>query len=355
MFRHFVIWFSVLSGSLGGCAMQTGKLGPANIDYWRLLENDQFADAYFNYLNAHVLLEGSDEEKQRVREKALAVIKPFMKSGNPAAQMWYGEISLLLGMKKVSNLLTYQRNMLRSANSGYLPATRTVARVSRIGMFLPKDLEMAVQLIKDNAKYGHAQDIAVLAALYKTGKGVKKDTNEYFKLQTKAALTGGGRQRNALAQAYMLGTGGTKNLPLAFAWYEVGKGDNFSNAISAIFRNASIILEKLSADEKNVAKGLLTEKRSEVNEFYENIVSEAEKGDLFYQRILGRKYLSGEGVKQDFAEAAKYLVLAVSNESNKQRLYDLIGVILAVSKLSDGQRKKFDSFLSTVKNRSVVI
>jgi TPR repeat protein len=73
----------------------------------------------------------------------------------------------------------------------------------------------------------------------------------------------------------------------------------------------------------NLENGIKAYKKSDYIQALELLYPIAEKGNILAQGILGRMYLRGEGVTQNYQEAAKWYRLAAKSCDDKSSHYHL--------------------------------
>jgi TPR repeat protein len=184
--------FRVVSGcllllALVGCASTQGSKENlySNKSY---LDDHAFIEAYLSFVEAdsQYLKTFSAESK-----KALASVSQNLKahadSGNPIAQLSYGNSQYLIDYK--SNARLFKNMLQKSASSGYLPANRKLAQFYRSGQHFGKQEGKALEILESNASYGHERDIKVLLVLYKKLPHIGVNSEKYKELEKKLELS----------------------------------------------------------------------------------------------------------------------------------------------------------------------
>lgn len=310
------------------------------------LDDQSFKTTYIRYSEAQSehLSNFSKESRKNYIELAKQLL-PFAESGNPVAQLAYGE-SLLYESPR-----SYKKWLLKSAGNDHLPALRKLATFYRTGQHVGKDLDKAVDMIKNNANYGHASDIAVLAVLYRTGKGVQKSPETYYSLMIESAFLGSLSSQRSLGQDFRDGYGGEKDLIRAYAWYAIStnnkKGPKYNESV---LQSIEAIKKRLSGDQVNDALDLVNSIEKNITAKTTELIDKAKSGDLTSQRIYGHRSFIGDNfIEKNYILAATWLSIAINNPLNKQVAYDKSRLILALNRLNEDELKKVQNNLQKEK------
>lgn len=313
-----------------GCANQATKKGGE----WSM-NDENFLMAMHDYHGASTRYWSRNKEQAKNdMEIAAKRLYPFAKDGNPAAQYLYG--GSLVYSNQGRGIGPW---MIKSSDSGFLPAKRKLTGFYRTGYGVVKNQDAAIKIIKENVKYGHAQDISVLAALYRIGKGVKKDPKRYYEIMTEAAMLGHSSSHSALAQAYGSGYGEKEDLIKSYAWYEISFMNSYAH-YKNMTGNVRIIKKSMSEPDLNKAKNLKEDLADEIALTTSNLIKKAKEGDLISQRVYAYRCFTGDAfVKKDHLEAATWLSIAGGDLKNSQRDYDQYTFAISLNTLTEKDKK----------------
>jgi len=141
-------------------------------------------------------------------------------------------------------------------------------------LYQARQYERAFPVCSKDARRGGIEAQFKLGAMYSLGQGVKEDASEAAKWYRKAAEQGDDDAQFLLGLQYYKGIGIKKNYTEAIKW----------------LRKAAI--------QGN------TDAQAIIGDVY---LKAAEQGDALGQFLLGLDYYKGQGVKQDYAEAIRWL------------------------------------------------
>jgi TPR repeat protein len=184
MYKAVVSWLLLLV--VAGCASTLPKES-VNV-YKSYLADGEFIEVYLSFIEAErQYIETDSDESINALPIASQSLKVFADNGNPIAQFSYGNSQYLIDYK--FNAPTFKDMLLKSANSGYLPAKRKLARFYRSGQHFGKHESKALEILESNAEYGHERDIKILLLLYKKLPNIGVNSEKYRQLEKKLALS----------------------------------------------------------------------------------------------------------------------------------------------------------------------
>ena len=145
---------------------------------------EKFERAYLEYIiaDAKYLSTFSGDSKEALKSSALK-LKRYAKRNNPIAQLAYGTALYIHDPKKNTNV--FKKMLKKSAGLGYLPATRKLAMFYRSGKHFGKQPQKALELLEENASFGHERDLRVLVNLYKRLPDYGERSQAYLDLKRK--------------------------------------------------------------------------------------------------------------------------------------------------------------------------
>ena len=158
------------------------------------------------------------------------------------------------------------------------------------GQGVAKDEEMAEELYKLAISYGSMEAKANLGGVYYN----KGDYTEAFPLLSDAAADGLNSAQYLLGCMYRSGSGVTKNEDIAIRWYKLAAAQGHEKAIAC--------LDDMYFDE-------------EAPEAFDWVKKRAQEGDAYSQYRLGKFYMEGTVVEQDYDEAKKWLDKAAQQDN----------------------------------------
>jgi len=161
----------------------------------------------------------------------------------------------------------------------------------QLGMIFSGDHDdiSAAKWFRKAADKGLMEAQSFLGNIYWEGVGVNKDASEAVKWWRKAAEQGYTTAENNLGQCFLTGQGVTKNKQEGIKWLRRAAAKGYGNATAALAE----LQEEPSMTEQ----------------------SPTTKEDALAQNNLGFSYLTGDGVRKDPVEAAKWLSRAARNGS----------------------------------------
>ena len=158
------------------------------------------------------------------------------------------------------------------------------------GRGVAKDEEMAEDLYKLAISYGSMEAKANLGGVYYD----KGDYTEAFPLLSDAAADGIDSAQFMLGCMYRWGYGVTRNEDIAIRWYKLAAEQGHEKAIAC--------LDAMYFDE-------------EAPEAFDWVKKRAQEGDAYSQYRLGKFYMEGTVVEQDYDEAKKWLDKAAQQDN----------------------------------------
>lgn len=158
------------------------------------------------------------------------------------------------------------------------------------GHGVAKDEEMAEELYKLAISYGSMEAKANLGGVYYN----KGDYTEAFPLLSDAAADGIDNAQYLLGCMYRWGDGVTRNEDIAIRWYKLAAAQGHEKAIAC--------LDDMYFDE-------------EAPEAFDWVKKRAQEGDAYSQYRLGKFYMEGTVVEQDYDEAKKWLDKAAQQDN----------------------------------------
>lgn len=268
-------------------------------------------DLYDTYRES--LFKKSPAENKATVEKLF----PLAEKGDPESQFKLG-MHLFMGMGIELDRNKADQFYLKASNQGHADAQYNLGWSYSIRKHEDRENNpiKAFQWFEKAAYNGHCMAQDKLASCYLLGDGVDSDVQKRFLWNLKAARQGLLSAIDNIAGAYKNGSGTDKNLSLAIDWYTVAAEANYQ------FSQQSLAEIYLSYKEYRQA--------------FNWYLKAANQGSVESMYQVGCLYADGNGVTQDFVEAAKWLSKA-SEEGNlraQDRLQNL-------SKKSSGFFGKF--------------
>ncbi len=146
---------------------------------------------------------------------------------------------------------------------------------------------------------GHAQAQYVLGFCHKHGQGVEQNHQEVVRWYRMAAEGGDAQTQYLLGQMYANGEDVEQDVQEAVKWYRMAaKGGDA--------RATKILSDMYETDGALRRRGFEENSRDAVMQCHRA----AEQGDARAQTKLGRMYLYGEGVSQNYVDALAWYILA---------------------------------------------
>jgi TPR repeat protein len=252
------------------------------------------------------------------------------------------------GMQEGRPLTDLAINMYRrAAEYGHAEAQYVLGRNYDYARGVARDYAEARDWYEMAARQGHAAAQTDLGLLYELGQGGKADPQEAVRWYRRSAEQGYARGQYNLATMYDYGIGIGEDFEAASKWYkraadqgnaaaqnnlgilyELGQGVPRDTDISAsLYRQAA----EQGHRNGQYNLGRMYDSGISVAQDYEQAAKwyrrAAEQGYRFSQAKLGVLYERGLGVEQDYAEAAKWYRLAA--EQGHAEAQDLLGILYA--------------------------
>lgn len=137
-------------------------------------------------------------------EAAVAELTPLVNSGDPAAQVLYGDMHMK-GQGVIQNHVMAWSWYKLAADAGDVEAQFKVASMYRQGLGIPIDLTMAVDYYRRAAEQNHVEAQATLGLFHLKGLGAKPDRAEAVKWLEKAAEQGNLEAEDAIDELFAVG------------------------------------------------------------------------------------------------------------------------------------------------------
>jgi uncharacterized protein len=206
--------------------------------------------------------------------------------------------------------------------------------------------QAALKILRPDAQKGDIWSQKLLGRMYLKGLGVQQDFNEAAKWYTKAADQGDVRSQFFLASSYENGVRGfAKNPAQAVKWYlKIAAQNQFADTLPGDEKVKTFALRRL---------GFHYYEGEGVAQDYQQAAKwttvAALQGDANAQSTLGLMYKDGLGVKRNPAAAQKWLQMSEKGVSEKRRsmIHDILGE-LNVKGFLDARarwREKFPAFM----------
>ncbi len=122
------------------------------------------------------------------------------------------------------------RYLKLAADSNHPFANLHLGHCYELGIGVPVDVALAVQLYLKSAELGVAQALHELGQCYRDGNGVEKDDEKAFQFFLQACTAGDEHSFSELAECYMSGKGTAVDMSAAISWLQKGSdsGDTVS-------------------------------------------------------------------------------------------------------------------------------
>jgi TPR repeat protein len=237
----------------------------------------------------------------------------------------------------------------KAAEQGNLNAQVYLGRVYFNGDGIPQDYVEAARWMTKAAQQGHAQTQFLVGVAHIGGIGVPQSDEEGAKWLTRAAQQGHVEAAYHLARLYHNGQGVPKDLEQATRWYtkaaEQGHVEAQASLASTYFSGNKDVPPDYAKAAEWFAKA-------------------AEQGHAMAQLGLALQYRSGQGVLEDYSEAYKWVILALTKgmdeplgfkDSNEltaaQDMKEALRGELTPTQIEEGQRRA-RAFLAERERRS---
>lgn len=155
-----------------------------------------------------------------------------------------------------------------------------------------------------------------LGLMYQAGRGVKPNINEALKWWRLAAEKNDSAAQYNIGYAYSIGAGVPQDYQEALKWYKLAANQGYAwaetnigylyyNGLGMDINVAEAInwYKKGEKDGDSVAKEFLDKIGNTEEGYLANTTTKANAGDQFAQNELGRMYLTGDIVKQDYKKS----------------------------------------------------
>jgi TPR repeat protein len=210
----------------------------------------------------------------------------------------------------------------QKAESGDAPAQLELAKTYMRGTGVTQDSVAAAKWFRQAAEQGNAEAQDALGVMYGGGDGVERDKGEALKWYRKAARQGYAEAMYHVGTAFYNGDAVEISDTKAYAWFALAKQAGNRKAIAA--------LERLDSELKPAA---ILQSQAEIGKLYDEGVflpknhteavrwwlPAARSGNLDAEIQMAQKFLSGEGIGQDYKQAKSWCDKALKqNVSGKQ-------------------------------------
>jgi TPR repeat protein len=173
------------------------------------------------------------------------------------------------------------------------------------------DYSQAIKEYTPLAEKGDFRAQNILGDMYRQGIGVSQDYTEALKWYELSAEQGYTPSQSELGSMYGEGKGVALNYKEAAKWYRLAEASGVWNDDKSADKISRLIL---------LYEGLAAYEADNYSLAINKLQPLAEKGDASAQYALGNFYRLGGGLKQDYAEALKWLRLAASPSRHKKGL-----------------------------------
>jgi len=241
------------------------------------------------------------------------------------------DIDAIVKAYQAGDYVTARAGLARLAPEGTANTKYRYGRILFEGRGGPRDLTEAARWLSMAAEENHVAAATLLARMYMQGAGVDKNPQRAVNLLERAATRGDAAAQFMLGANLRNGIGVARNDATAFNWFLAAAEQQH---IEAQFAVSQAYAQGLGI-EKSPARALDWLERAASNglpaaQFYYAVNLEAgtggqtpnpsqalawyrraaEGGNRDAQRILGTKYLQGDGVEQNSDEAMRWLATA---------------------------------------------
>jgi len=163
------------------------------------------------------LEDGFDALQKKDYNKAISLLLPLARAGNPAAQFNLGAMyDFALGVP--NNDREAAQWYLKAAEQGHSDAQYRLGFLYAEGRGLNKDYKKAMEWYLRAASQGNALAQHNIGSLYFNGYGVEKDDKKAVEWYSKAAAQGVHAAENALGTMYVKGWGVEKDINKGLEW-----------------------------------------------------------------------------------------------------------------------------------------
>ena len=173
------------------------------------------------------------------------------------------------------------------------------------------DYLLAIQEYTPLAEKGDFRAQNILGDIYRQGIGVSQDYTEALKWYELASEQGYTSSQSKLGSMHGEGEGVAQNYKEAAKWYRLAEASGVWNDDISADKISRLVL---------LYEGLAAYEADNYSLAVKKLQPLAEKGDASAQYALGNFYRLGRGLKQDYAEALKWLRLAAGPSRHKKGL-----------------------------------
>lgn len=175
------------------------------------------------------------------------------------------------------------------------------------GFGVDQDYEKAVSYFRKAADLGYAGAFNNLGVCYKTGTGVEKDYVKAFEMYQMGADLDSEVAQDNLGICYLRGEGVQQNYDMAIHWLEKSLAGGYQPAKEHLTtaRIEQRNHQSTAANQQQKAAPTSETSKKEQTKFEKNIEA-ARNGDIAAQNTIGVCYYNGDGVEQDYKEAAEW-------------------------------------------------
>lgn len=251
-----------------------------------------YQEARQNYLGIHIVMN---------KKKALFLFQKAAKAGHARAQNSLGTM-YEFGEAVEADQAQAAHWYKESARNGYWGGRLNLARMTLLGQGVKKNTAAALEDVYELARQGNPNAQILLTTIYSSvlpDYGVQKDDAEAVHWCRMAAEQGFDKAEGLLGHFYHMGLGVEKDERQARFWLEAAStGD-----AEAQYEIASLLV---SENDENSAQA---------EEAVKWLHKAAEQGHAAAQYALGRSYMKGIGVKQDYHHGLKWLMLSARQDN----------------------------------------
>jgi uncharacterized protein len=176
-----------------------------------------------------------------------------------------------------------------------------------------QDYKTAHRLWLPLAEQGNAEAQNKLGGMYLEGKGVPQDYKEAVKWYRLAAEQGNAQAQVNLGEMYYDGLGVPKDYKEAFKWTKLAAEQGHPYAqhnLEGMYQQGQGVPQDDQDGSFDLFDGMDAMEKGNYKTAHRIFLKLAKKGDAGVQFFLTLMYLKGEGVPQDYKEAAKWCRLA---------------------------------------------
>ena len=228
--------------------------------------------------------------------KAFEETKAKADNGAPAAQLKLG-FRYMSGDGVNQDAVEAVKWYRKAAEQGDADAQQTLGECYYFGGVVTKDLVEAVNWFHKAAEQNNPKAQNDLGVCYGNGYGVAKDDAEAVEWYRKAAEQGAAEAQRNLGWCYSNGFGVTKNYMESHKWLSLASSQGNEQAKQQLSEIEALMTpDQLATAQKTEAE----------QKFLEDVQVLAKKGEPVAQNALGLFYVHGQGVAQDYVEAANW-------------------------------------------------